>query len=200
MSATRGMDGGWDSLAATFDEQPDHGLADPVVRAAWSDLLLRWLVPVPARVADLGCGTGSLSVLLAERGCGAVGLDSSAAMAATARAKASRFGVEVEVCLGDAADPPFRPGIFDAVLCRHLLWALADPLEALRRWVELLAPGGRLLLLEGRWWTGEGISAAGAAGMLAELGREARLVSLQDARLWGSPISDEGYLLVSPLD
>ena len=149
-------------------------------------------------MADLGCGTGSLSVLLAERGYGVVGLDSSMAMAEVARAEASRFGVEVEACLGDAADPPFRPGIFDAVLCRHLLWALAGPLEARGAGWSHSAPGGWLLLVEGRWWTGEGIPAARAAGMLAELGREARLVPLQDVRLWGSPISDERYLLVSP--
>ena len=186
-------DGGWDSLAATFDAQPD-----PVVRAAWSALLLGHLMPPPARVADLGCGTGSLSVLLAEEGYKVVGLDSSAAMIAAARAKVASRGVEVELSLGDAAEPPFALGTFDAVLCRHLLWALAEPLEALRRWLELLRPGGRLLLVEGRWWTGEGIPAGRAAGMLAELGREALRVPLPDPRLWGSPISDGRYLLVCP--
>lgn len=193
-----GADGGWDSLAATFDAQPDHGLSDPVVRAAWSGLLLGHLMPSPARVADLGCGTGSLSVLLAEQGFRVIGLDSSPAMIGAARAKAAGLGVDVALCLGDASKPPFAPGSFDAVLCRHLLWALADPLGVLRRWVELLRPGGRLLLVEGRWWTGGGIPAAEGARMLAQLGREARMVRLEDPRLWGSPIQDERYLLVSP--
>jgi hypothetical protein len=30
----------WDRQAATFDEQPDHGLRDPDVREAWRRLLL----------------------------------------------------------------------------------------------------------------------------------------------------------------
>jgi hypothetical protein len=29
------MDGSWDTLAATFDDEPDHGLRDPRIRAAW---------------------------------------------------------------------------------------------------------------------------------------------------------------------
>lgn len=55
----------WDRQAATFDEDPDHGLRDPLVREAWTSLLLPLLPPAPASVVDLGCGTGSLSVLLA---------------------------------------------------------------------------------------------------------------------------------------
>ncbi len=65
----------WDSQAATFDEQPDHGLRDPHVRAAWEQLLLPRLPPVPAMIADLGCGTGSLSVLPAAAGHTVAGLD-----------------------------------------------------------------------------------------------------------------------------
>ena len=31
----------WDAEAESFDEEPDHGLADPACRAAWRDLLRR---------------------------------------------------------------------------------------------------------------------------------------------------------------
>ena len=58
----------WDAEAATFDDEPDRGLRDPVVREAWRELLVELLPPVPAEVVDLGCGTGSLAVLLAEAG------------------------------------------------------------------------------------------------------------------------------------
>jgi SAM-dependent methyltransferase len=37
------------------------------------------------------------------------------------------------------------------VLCRHLVWTLPDPWSALREWVSRLRPGGRLVLIEGRW-------------------------------------------------
>ena len=58
----------WDSQAAAFDDEADHGLRDPRVRDTWRRLLLTHLPPAPAAVADIGCGTGSLSVLLAAEG------------------------------------------------------------------------------------------------------------------------------------
>ncbi|MCD6641181.1 MAG: class I SAM-dependent methyltransferase, partial [Nocardioides sp.] len=53
----------WDAEAPDFDEPADHGLRDPDVRRAWRDLLLGVLPAALGRVADLGCGTGTLSVL-----------------------------------------------------------------------------------------------------------------------------------------
>ena len=54
----------WEGQAADFDREADHGLLDPGVRRAWAELILP-LIPLPgSEVADLGCGTGSLSVLL----------------------------------------------------------------------------------------------------------------------------------------
>lgn len=58
----------WDLEAETFDDEPDHGLAEPTTRAAWRDLLLGALPAPPARIADLGCGTGTLTRLLVDEG------------------------------------------------------------------------------------------------------------------------------------
>jgi 2-polyprenyl-3-methyl-5-hydroxy-6-metoxy-1,4-benzoquinol methylase len=55
----------WDREALTFDDAADHGLRDPTIRRAWADLLLPLAGDPGRRVADLGCGTGTLSVLLA---------------------------------------------------------------------------------------------------------------------------------------
>ena len=82
----------WDREALTFDEAADHGLADPECRAAWRDLLRgRPAGPAPARVADLGCGTGTLSLLLAEQGYAVTGVDFSPAMVERARDKAGHL-------------------------------------------------------------------------------------------------------------
>ena len=82
----------WDDEAQTFDDAADHGLHDPAVRAAWRALMLDLLPPAPARVADLGCGTGTLALLLTEEGYDVTGVDVSPEMVRRARAKAP--GVE----------------------------------------------------------------------------------------------------------
>jgi SAM-dependent methyltransferase len=188
----------WDGQAATFDDEPDHGLRDPRVRAAWRDLLLTHLPAAPARVADLGCGTGTLSVLLAEEGHDVHGIDLSGQMVAAAQAKARAAGVSGAFTQGDAADPSLAEAAFDVVLSRHVLWALPDPGAALRRWCELLAPGGRLLLVEGFWFTGGGLHAVDVERLVRASGRRSVVLPLSDPVYWGHEIDDERYLLVSP--
>lgn len=185
----------WDEYAATFDDEPDHGLRDETVAQAWDRLLRESLPRVPGRVADLGCGTGSLSRLMAAQGHDVTGIDYAPAMVERARAKAQGLGARFEI--GDAADPGLEPGAYDAVVVRHVLWALPDPAYALDKWIELLAPAGRLVLIEGYWHTGGGIHAETLLPLV-----QARLASigvrlLPDPALWGGEITDERYLIVA---
>ncbi|MCA9873577.1 MAG: methyltransferase domain-containing protein, partial [Anaerolineales bacterium] len=156
----------WDHQAATFDNEPDHGLRDPEVREAWTQLLRTWLPEAQASVLDIGCGTGSLSLVLAELGHRVTGIDLSPAMIAQAARKAARAGLEITFQVMDAAHPQFAAQRFEAIVCRHLLWALPDPAAALRRWTALLEPGGRLLLIEGYWHTGGGLHAEEVTAVL----------------------------------
>lgn len=187
----------WDAQAATFDEEADHGLLDPKVREAWLSLLRPCLPAPPASVVDLGCGTGTLSVLLAEQGYDVRGVDISAPMVEAARAKAATAGLDVTFTQGDAARPPYSPGSCDVVLSRHVLWAVPDPSAALDRWMDLLRPDGRLVLVEGHWFTGGGLAAAACEALVREHREEATVQLLTDPTLWGGPIDDERYLLVS---
>ena len=190
----------WDAEARTFDEAPDHGLADPAVRRTWTGLLTDVLPAPPALVADLGCGTGTLSVLLAGQGHEVHGVDFSAEMVARARIKASEahLGTDrVRFAVADASRPPLPAGSYDVVLSRHVLWAMPDPAEALRRWVELLAPGGRLVLVEGHWATDAGLTAAETLALVEATGREAALVPLDAPAYWGRETHDERYLVLS---
>jgi ubiquinone/menaquinone biosynthesis C-methylase UbiE len=75
----------WDAEASTFDNEPDHSLQDPQVRRAWAHLLVDVLGTAPLRIADLGCGTGSLSLLLYDLGHQVTGLDMSPRMLDRAR-------------------------------------------------------------------------------------------------------------------
>ena len=185
----------WDDEAAGFDEPADHGLRDPAVRDAWREVLLDALPPAPARVADLGCGTATLSLLLAEAGYVVDGVDFSPAMVERARAKVAGR-TDVTVVEGDAATPPLPAASYDAVLCRHVLWALPDQVAVLGRWVDLLVPGGRLVLVEGSWTTGAGLTADATLALLRAAGRPATARPLTDPALWGRAITDERYLVV----
>ncbi|MFF8779708.1 class I SAM-dependent methyltransferase [Streptomyces sp. NPDC015140] len=188
----------WDAEAADFDDEPDHGLRDPDVRRAWAARLASWLPARPGDLLDLGCGTGSLSLLAAEQGHRVTGVDRSPAMVKLARTKlAGRDAVFLE---GDAAAPPVGEQRFDAVLVRHVLWALPDPGRALSRWRHLLRPGGRLVLVEGVWGTVSpvGIPADQLTALLTPLAGRVRVERLSDdPALWGREVTDERYAVVA---
>src|SRR3954447_16618929 len=189
--------GFWDAQAADFDDEPDHGLRDAVVRAAWKRLLLAEMPAAPASVVDVGCGTGSLSVLLAGAGHSVVGVDIAPRMIEAARSKAAAAAVDARFFVADAAAPGLALRAFDVVLVRHVLWAMPDIDAAIAEWVALLRPDGRLVLVEGRWHTGAGLTASDTAAAIRRHGGEPHVTVLDAADLWGGPITDERYLVVS---
>ncbi|MEV3854623.1 methyltransferase domain-containing protein [Streptomyces sp. NPDC050095] len=188
----------WDTEAARFDDEPDHGMRDPEVRAAWAGRLAGWLPDRPGDLLDLGCGTGTMSLLAAERGHRVTGVDFAPKMLDRARHKLA--GRDAEFLLGDAARPPVPPGAYDVVLVRHVLWALPDPAAVVRHWWSLLRPGGRLVLVEGVW--GElnpaGIPATRLIELLGDVAGDVRHEPLSgDPRLWGRQVKDERYAVVA---
>jgi ubiquinone/menaquinone biosynthesis C-methylase UbiE len=192
----------WDDAAASFDTAPDHGLHETTARDAWTAFLRDLLPPNlsrpghPAAIADLGCGTGTLSALFAREGHHVTGVDFSREMLRIAREKTAGIVPAPVFVEADVQDTPLTAGSFDVVLSRHVLWATADPASAVRAWHRLVRPGGVLLLIEGRWSTGAGLSAAECAALVAPLGGSTELRALDDSALWGGPIADERYALL----
>lgn len=179
----------WDLLAPTYDAAPDHGLRDSRCRSAWSDLL-RTLLPASGAAADLGCGTGTLTRILLDHGYRVDGVDLSAAMLSIARRKAPRATFHH----ADAGAAPLPPGSYDLVLSRHVLWTMDSPVRALAHWIGLLRPGGRLVLIEGRWSTGSGLTSAETESLVRSCGLAPAVQMLSDPIYWGGPIEDERYL------
>lgn len=138
----------WDRDAATYDHSATHWPQTAAEEAAWAALLQRSLPPAPARVLDIGAGTGFLSLPAARLGHDVTAVDLSSAMLLRLAEKADGEQLAVRTVVGAAHEPPAGP--FDAVVCRHLLWTLPDPWTALRRWRGACAEG-RLLVVEGAW-------------------------------------------------
>jgi ubiquinone/menaquinone biosynthesis C-methylase UbiE len=139
----------WDRDSHTYDETKSHAISDRLEAAAWRQALREALPEPPARVLDVGAGTGALSLLAAELGHQVTALDLSEGMLGVAKRKAAERGVELEFVVGSGMEPPAGP--FDAVMERHVLWTMPDPDGGLRAWREVVAPSGRLVLFEGIW-------------------------------------------------
>jgi ubiquinone/menaquinone biosynthesis C-methylase UbiE len=99
-------------------------------------------------VLDLGCGTGTLALLIKRTrpGVRVVGLDIDPRILAIARRKMQRAGVVLELQEGSATEPPFAPASFDRVLTTLMLHHLttAQKRAALTAARRLLRPGGEL--------------------------------------------------------
>lgn len=138
----------WDRDAATYDGSPGHAAHTAAQLAAWTATLARLLPDAPARVLDVGAGTGFLSLPAAALGHTVTAVDIAPAMLAALTDKAAALGVSVPAIVGDASSPPDGP--FDVVIERHVVWTLPDPAAALRAW-RSVAPDGRLILVESMW-------------------------------------------------
>lgn len=109
------------------------------------DLLARVQAADPAFVADLGCGPGQLTALLAERWPKAqvLGVDSSAEMIEAARAGHTAAGGRLTFDVGDVRTwRPDRP--VDVLTCNAVLQWVPGHASLLTGWAAQLAPGGWL--------------------------------------------------------
>ncbi len=127
----------WDRLAPKYASMP-------VARPGAFD---RKIEHVRARmgpgsvVLDIGCGTGSLALRLAEAGAEVHGLDVSKEMIRIAEEKA-KGAVKFHVGGFDESFDGFGPGTLDGVCAFSLLHLIEDRPAALRRIFDLLRPGG----------------------------------------------------------
>jgi SAM-dependent methyltransferase len=112
-------------------------------------------VPEGARVLEVGCGPGHLSVRLARRhGLDVTGLDLDPAMIERARANADGpvDGEEhrPSFLVGDVASMPFPDGSFDLVVSTMSMHHWADPTGGMAEMARVLRPGARTLVWDFR--------------------------------------------------
>jgi SAM-dependent methyltransferase len=132
----------------------------------WTGFLLRSLfrgiaanvaaiAPIDARVLEVGCGPGHLSISMArQHGLDVTALDLDPAMIERARSNASRAAaVDARVpsfVVGDVATLPFPDGTFDLVVSTFSMHHWADPTAGLAEIGRVLGPGARALIWDFR--------------------------------------------------
>ena len=132
--------------AARWDEIRSLHVAEDAVEQA----ILKAAGPGPyRRLVDLGSGTGKMLALLAPHAERAVGLDLSQQMLNIARSHLSELGLTgVELRHGDIFKTGLPAATADLVVVHQVLHYLSDPAAAVTEAGRLVAPGGKLLIVD----------------------------------------------------
>jgi ubiquinone/menaquinone biosynthesis C-methylase UbiE len=114
-----------------------------------TSLAIEKLLPRDLTLADIGCGTGSLTFELARFARKVIGIDLSNEMLRRARAVAREREVRnVEFRQGDALKLPLNSHSVDAAFCVMVLHFLADPQRAIKGICRVTRPGGSVILVD----------------------------------------------------
>jgi ubiquinone/menaquinone biosynthesis C-methylase UbiE len=114
-----------------------------------ASLAIEKLLPPDLTLADVGCGTGSLTFELARFARKVIGVDLSNEMLRRARAVARERELRnVEFRQGDALTLPLDSHSFDAAFCVMVLHFLPDPQRAIASLCRITRPGGSVILVD----------------------------------------------------
>jgi len=109
--------------------------------------LLDQAIPRNARILELGCGTGQMSLYLARADRLVIGADLTRASLELAAAAADRFKLDRVLFLEtDLHRPGLRAGSFDVVYSSGVLHHTPNPRAAFRSMAQLARPGGMIVL------------------------------------------------------
>jgi ubiquinone/menaquinone biosynthesis C-methylase UbiE len=129
-------------LFSLFNKTPESNL-----------VAVDWMALGPEdRFLDLGCGLGAALERAVVSGASVAGIDPSPSMVE----RAAQRVPQAEVRLGSAESIPFDDDEFTAALSVATYHHWADVMAGLREAKRVLAPGGRLLIVERRLKRGSG--------------------------------------------
>jgi ubiquinone/menaquinone biosynthesis C-methylase UbiE len=142
-----GLTSDFSAIASRYDATRD--LPQRQLLACYDRLVERGLFPVQGSILDAGCGTGQISLPLAERGYDVLGIDISETMVGLAQEKV-RPGWRARYAVGDVRAIPGGDGCFDAAVVSKLFQHVADWQLACRHLVRVVRPGGWIVQINER--------------------------------------------------
>jgi ubiquinone/menaquinone biosynthesis C-methylase UbiE len=136
--------GYFESVAGDWERIRKSYFDDRVTSLAIEKLLRRGLI-----LADVGCGTGSLTLELARFAGKVIGVDLAREMLRRARSLAKERQLRnVEFRQGDALDLPVQSQSVDAAFCVMVLHFLPDPQRAIAELCRIARRGGTVILVD----------------------------------------------------
>lgn len=132
--------------AAEWDQIRSLHIAESEVESAIREAVGEGSI---GRLVDIGTGTGRMIELFGGQAQQSIGIDRSTEMLRLARVKLQAAGIQtVSLRQGDMYALPLPDGQADVVLLHQVLHYAQSPAAAIAEGARLLAPGGRLLIID----------------------------------------------------
>ena len=148
-----GIDGGYlnAGAAVSYDPVTKHALPP---NENWNrEVVIKAVTGNPNKIIDLGCGTGSTTIMLKQAFPKAevIGLDLSPQMLVMSEYKAQQAGLDIQWTHGLAEATNFADGEFDVVTASLLFHETPSHVAQaiLKEAFRLLKPGGQVIILDG---------------------------------------------------
>jgi ubiquinone/menaquinone biosynthesis C-methylase UbiE len=148
-----GIEGGYLNSVAAMTYDPVTAFASPPNETWIRQQLISAIEQKPKRILDLGCGTGSATLMLKQAFGQAVvvGLDLSPYMLVVANYKAQQAGLNIQWQHGLAENTGLEEASFDLVTASFLLHETPPKISQLilKECFRLIKPGGQVIILDG---------------------------------------------------
>ncbi len=135
----------FDQIAPQYNEQRRVVYGDSL-----RDIIFGHVKPEKENVvADIGAGTGYLTLELAKKAKRVIAVDNSASMLSVAKSEAVKAGLSnIDFLEGNAEELPIKPMTIDLVFANMLLHHVSDPLQVFKEMYRVLKADGKVLITD----------------------------------------------------